>query len=459
MTLPSTRQPIGARHPITILAEHIADTFVAMGWELAEGPEVETEQFNFDALNFPPDHPARSEQDTFYVAPDGSRQVLRTHTSPVQIRALLERELPVYIISIGRTFRTDELDATHTPVFHQVEGLAVDKGLTMAHLRGTLDAFARSEFGPQGRTRFRPHFFPFTEPSAEVDVWFENKKGGPGFVEWGGCGMVNPNVLRACGIDPEVYSGFRVRHGAGAHAAVPQRHSRYARHGRGRRAVLPAVRGWRLMRLPYSWLREVVAGRRAGLGRVRRRARADADPHRPRGRGDHPGRPGQRSADRRPGCSRSRSSPSSRSRSARSRSTSVRAQPRDIVCGATNFAVGDLVAVALPGTTLPGDFTITARKTYGRTSDGMICSTAELNLGTDHSGILVLPPGTAEPGDARRRRARPRRHRVPSRHHPGPRLLPFGARHGPRDRQRLRPRLRRSRRRRRRCPPTARRCR
>jgi phenylalanyl-tRNA synthetase alpha chain len=208
VTLPSTRQPIGARHPITILAEHIADTFVAMGWELAEGPEVETEQFNFDALNFPPDHPARSEQDTFYVAPDGSRQVLRTHTSPVQIRALLERDLPVYIISIGRTFRTDELDATHTPVFHQVEGLAVDKGLTMAHLRGTLDAFARSEFGPEGRTRFRPHFFPFTEPSAEVDIWFPNKKGGPGWVEWGGCGMVNPNVLRACGIDPDVYSGF-----------------------------------------------------------------------------------------------------------------------------------------------------------------------------------------------------------------------------------------------------------
>ncbi|OPX09739.1 phenylalanine--tRNA ligase subunit alpha, partial [Mycobacterium sp. AT1] len=120
VTLPSTREPIGARHPITILTDHVADVFVAMGWELAEGPEVETEQFNFDALNFPPDHPARSEQDTFQIAPDGSRQVLRTHTSPVQIRALLERELPVYIVSIGRTFRTDELDATHTPVFHQV---------------------------------------------------------------------------------------------------------------------------------------------------------------------------------------------------------------------------------------------------------------------------------------------------------------------------------------------------
>jgi phenylalanyl-tRNA synthetase alpha chain len=208
VTLPSTRQPPGARHPITILAEHIADTFIAMGWELAEGPEVETEQFNFDALNFPADHPARSEQDTFYLAPEGSRQLLRTHTSPVQVRTLLERELPVYVISIGRTFRTDELDATHTPVFHQVEGLAVDRGLSMAHLRGTLDAFARAEFGPTARTRIRPHFFPFTEPSAEVDVWFPNKKGGADWVEWGGCGMVHPNVLRAAGIDPEVYSGF-----------------------------------------------------------------------------------------------------------------------------------------------------------------------------------------------------------------------------------------------------------
>lgn len=208
VTLPSTRQPTGARHPITILAENIADTFIAMGWELAEGPEVETEQFNFDALNFPADHPARSEQDTFYIAPEDSRQLLRTHTSPVQVRTLLARELPVYIVSIGRTFRTDELDATHTPVFHQVEGLAVDRGLSMAHLRGTLDAFARAQFGPEARTRIRPHFFPFTEPSAEVDVWFVGKKGGPGWVEWGGCGMVHPNVLRAAGIDPAEYSGF-----------------------------------------------------------------------------------------------------------------------------------------------------------------------------------------------------------------------------------------------------------
>ncbi|GAA4389775.1 phenylalanine--tRNA ligase subunit alpha [Tsukamurella soli] len=208
VTLPSGRSPQGARHPISIIADQVADVFVGMGWEIAEGPEVETEHFNFDALNFLPDHPARSMQDTFYVAPEDSRQVLRTHTSPVQIRSMLTRDLPIYIACPGRTFRTDELDATHTPVFSQVEGLAVDRGLTMAHLRGTLEAFAKALFGPETTTRMRPNYFPFTEPSAEVDIWFPQKKGGAGWVEWGGCGMVNPNVLRACGIDPEVYSGF-----------------------------------------------------------------------------------------------------------------------------------------------------------------------------------------------------------------------------------------------------------
>ena len=208
VTLPWDRVPVGARHPITALCERIADVFVAMGYEVAEGPELEAEWFNFDALNFPKDHPARTMQDSFYVAPEGSGMVLRTHTSPVQIRALLERELPVYVVCPGRTFRTDALDATHTPVFHQIEGLAVDKGITMAHLKGTLDAFARAMFGDTSRIRLRPSFFPFTEPSAEPDMWFPEKKGGPGWVEWGGCGMVNPNVLRACGIDPDVYSGF-----------------------------------------------------------------------------------------------------------------------------------------------------------------------------------------------------------------------------------------------------------
>ncbi|MGH3909948.1 MAG: phenylalanine--tRNA ligase subunit alpha [Pseudonocardiaceae bacterium] len=208
VTLPWDRVPTGARHPITTLSERIADVFVAMGYEVAEGPELEAEWFNFDALNFPPDHPARTMQDSFYVAPEGSGQVLRTHTSPVQVRTLLERELPVYVVCPGRTFRTDALDATHTPVFHQVEGLAVDKGVTMAHLKGTLDAFARAMFGETSRTRLRPSFFPFTEPSAELDIWFPERRGGPGWVEWGGCGMVNPNVLRACGVDTSTYSGF-----------------------------------------------------------------------------------------------------------------------------------------------------------------------------------------------------------------------------------------------------------
>ncbi|MDQ3900381.1 MAG: phenylalanine--tRNA ligase subunit alpha [Actinomycetota bacterium] len=208
VTLPWDRVPTGARHPITTLCERIADVFIAMGYEVAEGPELEAEWFNFDALNFPKDHPARTMQDSFYVAPEGSGMVLRTHTSPVQVRALLERELPVYVVCPGRTFRTDALDTTHTPVFHQVEGLAVDKGITMAHLKGTLDAFARAMFGESSRTRLRPSFFPFTEPSAEVDVWFPERKGGAGWVEWGGCGMVNPHVLRACGVDTAVYSGF-----------------------------------------------------------------------------------------------------------------------------------------------------------------------------------------------------------------------------------------------------------
>ncbi|MBK5248825.1 MAG: phenylalanine--tRNA ligase subunit alpha [Actinomycetales bacterium] len=211
VTIPVDRQPLGARHPLDMLMDEIADFFVGMGWEIAEGPEIEHEWFNFDALNFGPDHPARQMQDTFFVADSGeeaSHLVLRTHTSPVQARTLLTRDLPVYIACPGKVFRTDELDATHTPVFHQVEGLAVDKGLTMAHLTGVLDHFARAMFGPEARTRLRPSFFPFTEPSAEMDLWFPQKRGGAGWIEWGGCGMVNPNVLRACGIDPDVYSGF-----------------------------------------------------------------------------------------------------------------------------------------------------------------------------------------------------------------------------------------------------------
>ena len=216
VTIPTARTAAGARHPLDVLIDEVADLFVAMGWSIAEGPELEHEWFDFDALNFDADHPARQMQDTFYV--DGAsvggepgataNLVLRTHTSPVQARAMLAAPPPLYVACPGKVFRSDELDQTHTPVFHQVEGLAVDKGLTMAHLKGTLDHFARAMFGPEARTRLRPSFFPFTEPSAEMDLWFPAKKGGAGWIEWGGCGMVNPNVLTACGIDPEVYTGF-----------------------------------------------------------------------------------------------------------------------------------------------------------------------------------------------------------------------------------------------------------
>jgi phenylalanyl-tRNA synthetase alpha chain len=206
VTLPTDRRPRGARHPLTTLMERIGELFVGMGYEIADGPEVELEWYNFDALNMVPDHPARSMMDTFFVDIPGL--VLRTHTSPVQARTMLTRQPPIYIICPGRAYRTDELDATHTPVFHQVEGLVIDRGITMAHLKGTLDHFARAMFGPEAKIRLRPSYFPFTEPSAEPDVWFPQAKGGPRWIEWGGCGMVNPRVLRACGIDPDTYSGF-----------------------------------------------------------------------------------------------------------------------------------------------------------------------------------------------------------------------------------------------------------
>ncbi|WP_405217302.1 phenylalanine--tRNA ligase subunit alpha [Agrococcus sp. Ld7] len=198
----------GGRHPLTMLVDEMSDVFVGMGWEVAEGPELEHEWYNFDALNVAPDHPARGESDTFYVAPADRHMVLRTQTSPVQMRSMLTRELPIYIVAPGRVYRTDDIDATHLPVFTQLEGLAVDVGLTMANLRGTLEHLARIMFGDEAKIRLRPNYFPFTEPSAEMDVWHPGMRGGPRWVEWGGCGMVNPNVLRAAGIDPEVYSGF-----------------------------------------------------------------------------------------------------------------------------------------------------------------------------------------------------------------------------------------------------------
>ena len=214
--LPGT-VPHGARHPLTTIQERIVDVFVAMGWEVAEGPEVEHEWFNFDALNMPADHPAREMQDTLWLAPEGSQVVLRTQTSPVQIRSLLARGLPCYVVAPGRVYRNDALDATHSPVFGQVEGLCVDEGITMAHLRGTLEAYAQAMFGTRLASRLRPSYFPFTEPSAELDIQCFACLGSgqacrvcssEGWIEVGGCGMVNPAVLVACGVDPERYSGF-----------------------------------------------------------------------------------------------------------------------------------------------------------------------------------------------------------------------------------------------------------
>ena len=203
VSIPARRAPQGGLHPLTILTNEICDLFLGMGYRVAEGPELEAEWLNFDALNIPADHPARTMQDTFFIEPLDLHLVLRTHTSPVQVRTMLEEKPPIYVICPGRTYRADELDATHTPVFSQVEGLVIDKGITMADLKGTLDHFARSIFGADVKTRLRSSFFPFTEPSAEVDFFFNGR-----WIEWGGCGMVNPKVLVACGIDPEVYSGF-----------------------------------------------------------------------------------------------------------------------------------------------------------------------------------------------------------------------------------------------------------
>ncbi|MFX4271050.1 phenylalanine--tRNA ligase subunit alpha [Propionibacteriaceae bacterium Y1685] len=221
VSLPDPGPMRGEVHPITGMIDLISDVFVGMGWEVAEGPELEAEWLNFDALNFPPGHPARELADTLVVEPVEANLVMRTHTSPVQVRSLLDRELPVYVVCPGKTYRADELDATHVPVFHQVEGLCVDKGITFADLRGTLDHFANAMFGDI-RTRIRPNYFPFTEPSAEVDlecfVCHGDSVGDPqnpcrtcsseGWIEWGGCGVVNPRVLAAAGIDTEVYSGF-----------------------------------------------------------------------------------------------------------------------------------------------------------------------------------------------------------------------------------------------------------
>jgi phenylalanyl-tRNA synthetase alpha chain len=212
VTLPGTRQEKGHRHPNQIALEDLERVFIGMGYEIVEGPEVEYDKYNFELLNIPANHPAKDEQDTFYITKD---ILLRTQTSPVQARVMETGKMPIRILAPGRVFRSDEVDATHSPSFHQVEGLVVDKGITFADLKGTLEQFAKEFFGPETKVKFRPHHFPFTEPSAEVDVTCFKCGGkgcrmckGSGWIEILGCGMVHPKVLRDCGIDPEVYSGF-----------------------------------------------------------------------------------------------------------------------------------------------------------------------------------------------------------------------------------------------------------
>jgi phenylalanyl-tRNA synthetase alpha chain len=213
VTLPGRPCAPGHPHPSALVMERIIDVFVGMGYRIAEGPEVETDWYNFEALNMPPDHPARSEFDTMFI--DGHPALVRTHTSPVQIRAMLAQQPPIYVIAPGRCYRRDAFDASHSPVFYQIEGLAVDRGISFADLKGTLATFAREIFGPDERVRFRPSFFPFTEPSAEVDVSCPTCHGPgcaacgwSGWLEILGAGMVHPNVLRAGGYDPEEVSGF-----------------------------------------------------------------------------------------------------------------------------------------------------------------------------------------------------------------------------------------------------------
>lgn len=212
VTLPGIKKIDGHRHPNQIALEDLERVFIGMGYEIVEGPEVEYDKYNFELLNIPANHPAKDEQDTFYITKD---ILLRTQTSPVQARIMEKGHLPIRILSPGRVFRADEVDATHSPSFHQIEGLVIDKNISFADLKGTLEVFAKELFGPDTKTKFRPHHFPFTEPSAEVDVSCFKCGGkgcrfckGSGWIEILGCGMVHPHVLEMCGIDPEEYNGF-----------------------------------------------------------------------------------------------------------------------------------------------------------------------------------------------------------------------------------------------------------
>ncbi len=351
-------------------------------------------------------------QDTFWTEPADHHLVLRTQTSPVQARAMLTRKPPIYVVSPGRVFRTDEYDATHSPMFHQVEGLVIDEGITMAHLKGTLDHFAESMFGDGISTRFRPSYFPFTEPSAEVDLRCFVCRGqrpavddcrtckGEGWIEWGGCGVVNPRVLTACGVDNDRYTGFAF--GMGIDRTLMFRHGvadmRDMFEGDVR---FSTAFGSRTVKAPVSWIREYAD--------LPADASADDIAHRLTALGlkleslERPGHDitGPLVIGR---VLTMEAEPQKNGKTINWCTVDVSdangtGEPQGIVCGAHNFAVGDLVVVVLPGAVLPGGFEISARKTYGHVSAGMICSAKELGLGEDHAGIIVLPADAGEPGD------------------------------------------------------------
>ena len=432
VTLPTGRRPRGSRHPLTLMSDYIADLFVAMGWEVAEGPVLEAEWLNFDALNLGPDHPARTMQDTFWTEPAEDHLVLRTHTSPVQARTMLERTPPIYVICPGRVFRTDPFDATHSPMFHQVEGLVVDEGITMANLKGTLDHFAQQLFGegvvdpvpsvllPVHRAVRRGRFAVLRLPWRGRPSTSCRTCRGEGWIEWGGCGVVNPRVLDRLWHRLGALPRLRLRHGDRPVVHVPQRRggpasrcSRATCDSRRRSAPTgdraPSLRTAdphptariTLMRAPVSWIREYadlppdlsaeeLARKLTSLGL-------------------------KLEALERPGAQVSgplvvgrvltlEAEPQKNGKTINWCTVDVAdangtGDPQGIVCGAHNFAVGDLVVVVLPGGVLPGNFEISARQTYGHVSAGMICSARELGIGDDHDGIIVLAPDTGEPGD------------------------------------------------------------
>ena len=354
----------GARHPIELVAQRLVDAFVGMGWEVAEGPELESEWLNFDALNLGPDHPARQMQDTFFLDPVDSGLVLRTQTSPVQIRTMLEQEPPIYVVAPGKVFRTDDLDATHTPVFHQIECLAIDKGLTMAHLRGALDAFVRIMFGEETRTRVRANYFPFTEPSMETDFLCFACHGAE---TWGSARAV-PHLRRL-----RLDRARRLRHGQPQGAAHvrhrPRRLLRVrvrARHREGAACCATACRacttwsratcasrsssGWGSdMRMPLSWLAEYTdlapgaRGADVAAGLVSRRSRGGGPPRRRH----------HRARSSSGACSTFALEPQKNGKTIRWCTVDVgqngqmltEGKHQEIVCGAHNFEVGDLVVV------------------------------------------------------------------------------------------------------------------